>query len=397
MKEQEVQGLRAETAGTAERIHFNNAGSSLPPDVVLETVIGYLKEEALLGGYEVEAAYEEQLENVYVSIARLINASVEEVALVENASTAWHLAFNGIDFQKGDVVITSEMEYVTNLIGFLNLKKNRGIEIRVIPNDAQGNFCLSALEEAITPTTKLIAITHIPSTAGNMLPVVEIGSVARRHGILYLVDACQSAGQVPVDVREIGCDMLSVTGRKYLRAPRGTGFLYVRKGVQDQLKSLFLDGHSTTQVTEEGYQLRDDARRFELYEKNRALALGLGKAIDYALSIGVDRIWQRVQDLSATMRRKLRALPGVTVHDAGDQQCGIVTFSVDGMESVQVKNELAAQKINVSVGKAISTLIYMNRKHLSAIVRASVHYYNTGEEIDTFCKVLSAMREAAKK
>jgi cysteine desulfurase/selenocysteine lyase len=391
MEEQEIRSLRAATSGTAERVHFNNAGASLPPDVVVETVIGYLKEEAMLGGYEIEAAYGERLENVYGSIARLINASIDEVAIVENASMAWHLAFNGIDFQKGDVVVTSEMEYTTNLIGFLNLRKNRDIEVQVIPNDANGNFDLLALEAAISRRTRLIAITHIPSTAGNMLPIVEIGSVARRHGILYLVDACQSAGQVPIDVKEIGCDMLSVTGRKYLRAPRGTGFLYVRKEVQDQLKLLFLDGHSTQSVTEEGYQLRADARRFELYEKNRALALGLGEAIDYALSIGVDRIWQRIRYLAGVMRRRLGALPGVTVHDSGDQQCGIVTFSVDGIEPVKVKNELAAKKINVSVGKASSTLIYMNRKHLTAIVRASVHYYNTEEEIDVLCKVLSSI------
>lgn len=391
MEEQEIRSLRAATAGTVERVHFNNAGSSLPPDVVVETVTGYLREEAMLGGYELEDAYKDRLENVYASIARLINASIDEVALVENASMAWHLAFNGIDFQRGDVVITSEMEYVTNMIGFLTLRKSRGIEVKVIPNDANGNFDLLALEAAISPQTRLIAITHIASTAGNILPIVEIGKIARSHGILYLVDACQSAGHVPIDVREIGCDMLSVTGRKYLRAPRGTGFLYVRKEVQDQLKTLFLDGHSLQSVTEEEYQLRADARRFELYEKNRALSLGLGEAVDYALSIGVDRIWQRIRYLAGVMRQRLAALPGITVHDSGEQQCGIVTFSVDGIDAVRVKNELAAKRINVSVGKASSTLIYMNRKQLDAIVRASVHYYNTEEEIEILCKVLGAI------
>ncbi|HLZ86876.1 MAG TPA: aminotransferase class V-fold PLP-dependent enzyme, partial [Puia sp.] len=324
MEEQEVQRLRAATGGTAERIHFNNAGSSLPPDVVLEAVTDYLQEEAMQGGYELEAAYKDQLENVYGSIARLINASVDEIAIVENASMGWHLAFNGIPFQKGDVVITSEMEYVTNLIGFLNVKKTKEINIQVIPNDEQGNFSLSALEAAISPAVRLIAMTHIPSTAGNMLPIAEIGKIARRHGILYLVDACQSVGQVPLDVKEIGCDLLSVTGRKYLRAPRGTGFLYVRKEVLEQLGVWFLDGHSVASVTEEGFVLRKDARRFELYEKSRALTIGLGKAIDYALAIGVDRIWQRVRFLAGTLRRRLAEVPGVTVHDSGDQQCGIV-------------------------------------------------------------------------
>jgi selenocysteine lyase/cysteine desulfurase len=391
MEAREIQELRAATRGTAEKIHFNNAGSSLPPDEVVDTVTNYLREEAMLGGYEQEAAYHHQLENVYVSIARLLNASVDEVAIVENASTGWHLAFNGIDFKPGDEVITSEMEYVTNWIGFLNLKKTRGIEIRVIPSDTAGNFPLAALEAAISPKTRLIAITHIPSTAGNMLPVAEIGKIARRHGILYLVDACQSAGQVPVDVQEMQCDMLAVTGRKYLRAPRGTGFLYVRAAIRDQLRTLFLDGHSTRSVTEDGFQLREDARRFELYEKNRALALGLGKAIDYALEIGIDRIWDRIRLLAGLMRRQLREIPGVTVHDSGDQQCGIVTFSVAGKEGARVKQELAAKNINVSVGKASSTLLYMNRNQLVAIVRASVHYYNTEEEIGLLCAALREM------
>ncbi len=391
LSEQEIQQLRAETKGTAQRVHFNNAGASLPPDAVLDTVVNYLNEEATYGGYEVEYKYRKEIENTYTLIARLINAEVDEVAIVENASTAWGLAFNGIAFEKGDVVITSEMEYVTNLMGFLHVQKTHGIEIKVIPNDEHGNFSLTALEEAISPKTKLIAITHISSTAGGMIPIVEIGKIARKHHILYLVDACQSAGQVPVDVKEIDCDMLSVTGRKYLRAPRGTGFLYVRKEIQDSLNLIFMDSHTAEWVSQDNYKIRNDARRFELYEKNRALTLGLGKAVEYALNIGVDRIWTRIQYLAGLMRRELESMNGITVHDAGDEQCGIVTFSVDGVDSPTVKNKLAEKQINVSVGKAISTLIYMNKKNLDTVVRASVHYYNTETEINTMCDALRSI------
>jgi cysteine desulfurase/selenocysteine lyase len=387
--EKEIQQLRAETRGTAERIHFNNAGASLPPDVVVETVVNYLNEEAVYGGYETEYKYREELDNTYTLIARLINAEKDEIAVVENASTAWILAFNGIDFKKGDEIIISEMEYVTNLIGFLNAKKTHGIEIKLIPNDEHGNFSTTALENAISPKTKLIAVTHVPSTAGGMIPIIEIGKIARKHNILYLLDACQSAGQVPLDAKEIGCDMLAVTGRKYLRAPRGTGFLYVRKEVQDKLKLIFMDGFTTQWVSEDDFKIRDDARRFELYEKNRALTLGLGEAVEYALGIGIERIWQRVQHLAALLRRQLAEINGVTIHDIGDQKCGIVTFSVTGIDSAMIKNKLAEKDINVSVGKAISTLIYMNKNHLSSVVRASVHYYNTEEEIFVMCSTLA--------
>src|ERR1700744_741035 len=370
---QEIQQIRIETKGTTIVKHFNNAGASLPPDVVVETVINYLNEEAVYGGYETEYKYREELENTYALIAKLINADKNEVAIVENASTAWGLAFNGIAFEKGDVIITSEMEYVTNLMGFLNAKKSYGIEIKVIPNDEQGNFSLPALESAISPRTKLIAITHIPSTSGNIIPIVEIGKIASKHNILYLVDACQSAGQVPIDVREIDCDILAVTGRKYLRAPRGTGFLYVKKEIQDKLKLILMDSHTAEWVSETDFKIRDDARRFEVYEKNRALTLGLGKAVEYALNIGVDRIWQRIQILADLMRSQLESIDGIIVHDHGDQKCGIVTFSVDGIDSAEIKSELAARQINVSVGKAISTLIYMNKNTLNSVVRASVH------------------------
>lgn len=391
LSEQEVQQLRAETRGTTKTIHFNNAGSSLHPDVVVDTVIDYLYEEAQNGGYETEYTYREELENTYSLIARLINARKDEIAIVENASIGWWLAFNGIDFKPGDEIITCEMEYVTNLIGLLHAQKTLGVEFKVIPNDEQGNFQLQAFEEAIGPKTKLIAVTHIPSTAGSMIPVEEIGRIARKHNILYLLDACQSVGHVPLDVQAIGCDMLAVTGRKYLRAPRGTGFLYVRKEIQDKLKLFFLDGFTTQWVTETDFKPREDARRFEVYEKSRALTLGLGKAVEYALNIGVERTWQRVQYLAGLLREKLKSINGVTVHDFGDKLSGIVTFSVDGMEAATVKSKLAEKHINVSVGKAVSTLIYMNKNKLGNIVRASVHYYNTEAEIDTLCGVLEEL------
>ncbi len=386
--EQEIRQLRAETKGTAGRIHFNNAGASLPPDVVVETIIEYLQEEAIYGGYETECKYKESLENTYDQIARLINADRDEVAITENASIAWGLAFNGITFKKGDVIITSEFEYVTNLLGLLNAQKTHGIEIKVIANDEHGNFSLSALEEAITLQTKLIAVTHIPSSGGGLIPIVEIGKIARKHPVLYLVDACQSIGQVPIDVKGIDCDMLSVNGRKFLRAPRGTGFLYVRKEVQDQLKVLFMDGFTAKLISRDTYKIRSDGRRFELYEKNRALSLGLGKAIEYALHIGVDRIWKRVQELAGLMRGQLEGIDRITVHDMGDQKCGIVTFSVNGIDSPSVKSKLAAKQINVSVGVASSTMIYMNKNHLTSVVRASIHYYNTEEEIKALCEAL---------
>jgi cysteine desulfurase / selenocysteine lyase len=389
--EEEIRQIRADTKGTADRIHFNNAGASLPPHSVVETIVQYLREEEIVGGYETEFNYKEQLDNTHALIARLINAGVDEVAIAENASSAWGKMFKGIRFKKGDEVITTEYEYATNVLAFLQASKTTGIDIKVVSNTEKGNFSLEALEAAITPRTKLIAVTHIPSASGGVIPIAGIGKIARKHNILYLVDACQSIGQLPIDVTDIQCDMLSVTGRKFLRAPRGTAFLYVRKEIQDQLEPVFMDGASIQWVTETDYCLRNDAKRFELFEKNYGLILGLGKAIEYALDIGVDRIWARIQQLAAGMRRQLEQIEGIVVRDTGDVKCGIVTFTVKGIDSVVIKERLGERHINVSIGSVASTLIFMNKHHLGSVVRASVHYYNTEEEVQTMCTALVAI------
>ncbi len=264
----------------------------------------------------------------------------------------------------------------------------------MINNDEHGNFPLGeSWSQAITERTKLIAVTHIPSSGGGMLPIEAIGRIAKQYGILYMVDACQTAGQYPIDVKAIGCNILSANGRKFLRAPRGTAFLFVDKAVQDQIKPMLLDQHAARNVTMDGYTLRPDARRFELYEKNRALTLGLGKAIEYALNIGLDRIWARIHWLAAhtVVNELFRMIPGITVHDMGDQQCGIITFSADGFDNVDLRDALIDRGINVSFGPAAATLIYMTNRHLESVVRISVHYYNTKGEVFKVCQALRAI------
>jgi cysteine desulfurase/selenocysteine lyase len=388
---EQIEQFRSDTPATNQKVHFNNAGASLPVKAVLDTIMSYLHEESMMGGYEAEAKYQAELNNTYQLIGRLINAEPEEIALVENASAAWCTAFYGIDFQPGDEVLISEMEYVTNMIGFLNGQKLFGIGLVIIPNDERGNFSLENLEAAISQKTKLIAITQVASATGGILPVEAIGRIASKYDILYLLDGCQSVGQMPVDVKAIGCDFLSVTGRKYLRAPRGTGFLYVKRKVQNSLKTLFIDGHSIEWINENAYQSRNDAKRFEFYEKNRALTLGLGVAVSYALNIGVDKIWQRISYLADLLRSNLAQIDGLTIHDTGDQLCGIVTFSVAGIESQAIKLHLTEQNINVSVAQAKSTLLFMNKHSLQSIVRASVHYYNTELEIQLLCNVIKEL------
>jgi selenocysteine lyase/cysteine desulfurase len=386
----ELERFGQDTSGCAGVVHLNNAGSALPPDIVVDTVVAYLREEALTGGYETEARYADQLEGVYQWIARLIGADQDEIALCENASIAWLTAFKGLSLKPGDEIITSELEYTTSFIALTDARK-AGVKVIVINNDEHGNFPLGALEAAIGPRTQLIAVTHIPSSGGGMLPVEAIGRIARQKGVLYLLDACQSIGQTPLDVGAIGCDLLSSTGRKYLRGPRGTGFLYVRKAVQDRIRPFLLDTHAITRLSPDGYTLRPGAKRFELYEKSRALTLGLGKAAEYALTVGIDRIWARVQQLAGYARTELRRIPGVTIHDTGDRQCGIVTFSADHCDTKKLCHALMEKGIQVSYSAAAATPIYMDRRHLQGVVRASLHYYNTEAEIMQLVDSLAAL------
>lgn len=387
ISKEELDKYRYDTTGCSGIVHFNNAGASLPPDIVIDTVIDYLREEATYGGYETEYKNITRIEDVYRLIADLIGANKDEVAIFENASAAWLTAFKGLELIDGDEIITCELEYISNLLALIDAQ-NRGVKVVVISNDECGNFPLANLEAAINERTRLIAVTHIPSSGGGILPVEDIGQIAAKHNVLYMIDACQTAGQYPIDVKALRCDILSATGRKYLRAPRGTGFLYIRKQVQDRIRPMLLDQHAARNVSLEGYELRHDARRFELYEKSRALTLGLGAAIEYALAIDIDRIWERVQSLASYAREQLKAIPGLSIHDVGDQQCGIVTFSVKDFDSMELRNALVERGINVSFGSRVATLIYMNKRQIDSLVRASLHYYNTDEEVLRMCSQL---------
>jgi cysteine desulfurase/selenocysteine lyase len=389
----DVARARADTPGCAHVAHFNNAGASLAPDPVLGRVIGHLQLEAQVGGYEAAMRRADELAAVYTSIARLVGAETDEIALTDSATTAWNNVCYSLaaTFSAGDRILTSRAEYGSNVIALLQMAGHTGARIEIIPDDEHGQVSVDALHESLDERVKLVAITQVPTQGGLVNPVVEIGRVVRDTDAVYLVDACQSAGQLAIDVGDIGCDALSATGRKYVRGPRGTGWLFASRALVSRLEPTTLDLRSARWVAADRYEIADTARRFESFEAGIAGKLGLGAAVEYALGWGLDAIEARVTALGASLREQLVAIPGVDAHDLGVRKCGIVTFTVEGVEPDEVAVTLRSQGINVWVSLMEYARFDLEARALPKLVRASAHYYNTDDEVARLAAAVAAI------
>jgi selenocysteine lyase/cysteine desulfurase len=383
MTPDELSHFRADTPGCAERIHLNNAGAALMPRPVLEAVRAHLDLEARIGGYEAAAARRDEIGAAYEAVAGLLGCAARNVAFMENATVAYAQVLSAVPFERGDVILTSRDDYVSNQLMFLSLARRCGAELVRAPTAPEGGVDVEALVALMDRRRpRLVALTHVPTNSGLVQPVEVVGRLCRERELLYLVDACQSVGQLPLHVDRIGCDFLSATSRKFLRGPRGSGFLYVSDRVLAAgFQPLFIDLHGATWTAADAYEVNPSASRFENWEFAYALLLGTGAAARYATRVRVERIAPRTAELGDRARRGLAAA-GLRVLDRGPTLCGIVTCVIPGHEAASFHAALEARGINTSVSTRPYALLDFLDKGVEWALRLSPHYYNTEEEVD---------------
>ncbi|MCK2242817.1 MULTISPECIES: aminotransferase class V-fold PLP-dependent enzyme [unclassified Crossiella] len=391
----DLAALRADTPGCESVVHFNNAGCGLLARPVLAAMQEHLDLEARIGGYEASAAQAGQVRDFYAALAELINCKPENIAFAGSATHAYTKALSAIPFERGDVILTTRNDFISNQIAFLALRKRFGVEVVHAPDHADGTGvdveAMAALMRTRRP--RLVAVTHVPTNSGLVQPIAEIGRHCRELGLLYLVDACQTVGQFEIDVEEIGCDLLSSTCRKYLRGPRGSGFLYVSDRVlREGYEPLFIDMYGARWVEPGRYQPVASAARFEEWEFPYSTLLGCAAAARYALKVGMAEVERYSPALGADLRARLAEVPGVRVLDRGPRLSAMVTFAIAGWDSAAFKTALDQRGINSALSFRELAQFDFADKQVDWALRLSPHYYNTQDEV---AQVAAAVAELA--
>jgi len=392
----ELARWRADTPGSDRVIHLNNAGAALQPAAVRDAVLRHLELEQEIGGYEAADARVDALRDAYEAVGRLIGASGRNVAMQQNSTVAFAQAFAAFDLRRGDLILTSRADYASNQIMYLALSRRVGVEVVRAPDAPEGGIDPQAVRELIRrrrPT--LLALSWIPTNSGLVQPAEPIGEICREADIPYILDACQAVGQMPVDVGRLHCDYLAAATRKFMRGPRGVGFLYVSdRALEAGAYPLTVDMHGADWTDPETFALKPDARRFEQWEISHALVLGAGAAAGYALEVGIGKARERSWGLAASVRERLAEMDGIRVLDRGRSLCAIATAELGGRNAERVKLALRARGINTSSPLREDAVIDMDEKRAASAIRISPHYYNTADEIDRALAALAEVLEA---
>jgi selenocysteine lyase/cysteine desulfurase len=380
---------RLDTPGCATRIHLNNAGAAMMPRPVANAIRRHIDREEELGGYEAAETCHDVVASAYASIARLLKTRPANVALVENATVAVADALSSLDFARGDAIVTTQSDYPSNQLMYLSLARRQGVEVVRAEELPEGGADPDSIRRILRARRcRMVAASWVPTNSGLVQPVAEIGRVCEDAGVPYFVDACQAVGQLPIDVGEIRCDFLGASARKFLRGPRGVGFLYVSDRVLEAgTYPLYVDMRGADWTAPDDFRLSPDARRYETWEFAYALVIGLGTAADYALAVG-EVAFHRSRALGAYARERLASLAPLRVLDRGRDLCAIATVAIAGRDAAEVKLELRKRGVNTSASDLYDGVIDMDRKSATSALRVSPHYYNTRAEVDSAVAVL---------
>ena len=390
----DVEQVRADTPACLEQAFLDAAGSALPSVQVVDTVIAHLRREAEVGGYVAMFEAEERIKACSVSLGRLVGLPASNIAIQTSATDAWMRGLQAIPLERSDRILTTRAEYGSNMLPMLQLSGQLGVSVEIIPDGPDGAADPSALGELLDDRVKVVAITHASSQNGRLVDAAAIGAQLRavNSQAWYLLDACQSVGQVPVDVPGIGCDVLAATGRKFLRGPRGTGFLALSGRALAKLNPAYPDMFGSTWLGGESYESNPDASRFQTFEMSYAGLLGLGVAADHALGIGLPAIRERIGYLAQTLRSLLDEVPGVRVLDVGTEKTGIVVFATSDEDAGTRAAELRSQGITVvPVSRPTNPNDYDSYQS-ACVLRASPHIYNTEADLQALARALSSVR-----
>jgi selenocysteine lyase/cysteine desulfurase len=374
---------RDDTPGIDMRVHLNNAGAAFQPRSVAEAVTNHLRRETEIGGYEAADEAAERVRASYEYIARTVGAAAHNIAVVESATTAIAQALTVFDFERDDVIVTTQNDYISNQLMYLSLAQRAGVRIERAAELPSGGVDPDSVRRLVRdPRCRLVALTWIPTNSGLIQSAEAVGEVCEAAGVPYLVDACQAVAQLPVNVAQLRCDFLAATGRKFLRGPRGVGFLYVSdRALERGAFPLYVDMRGGDWTGVDTFRIAKGARRFEHWERSYALLLGLGEAARYALEAG-ELDGTRARALAARLRAMLRNIPGVTVLDRGTSLGAIVTIQMEGRDAEIVKKQLYDSRVNTSSIERNDAVIDMDAKRASTALRLSPHYYNTEQELE---------------
>jgi len=380
----DVDALRAATPGCNDRAFLLSAGSSLPTEATLDAVIGHLRLEAEIGGYAAADRAVDVLEQGRADLAALVGGDPDEIALVTSDSSGWVKAWWGWvvggNVPAGSKVLVDRMCYHSHYAALDQTRRIGAFDIHIMPSLDDGTVDVDALR--IDDDASAVCVTMIGTHSGNVNPVERIGGLAAAAGVPMFVDGCQALGQLRLDVNELGCQVLTGTGRKFLRGPRGSGMLWVSRSIVDRFSPPGLDATSTPWTAAGGMQIGAGTRRFEEYEVSYASMVGLAAAARQALTIGSSAIEQRVVGLGEQLRTALSSIAAVQIRDTAERRCGIVTFTVSGVSSADVVAAASTAGVVVNESTATWAALDMDAKQTPTVVRASPHYFNTTLELD---------------